>query len=200
MSHKATNWLASLDPKLLGHSEFRVLFHLCDCHNPANGCFPTQAYLISATGASNGTINNALNALEEKHLIQRHKERCKRSKRQRPTRYVLGFEGIDKPENDQKPSPDIGDGAVSNLEAKPSPISGQSRLQPTGEEPVKEPVINRATAQGASEWSEIAKFWIEKIVGGKTAGCAAIKVDVGAEIRASGLLSEDQLRSAGIAG
>ena len=56
MSHKATNWLASLDPGLLGHSEFRVLFHLCDCHNPSQGCFPTQSYLMAQTGASNGTI------------------------------------------------------------------------------------------------------------------------------------------------
>lgn len=44
MSHKATHWLASLDPTDMTHGEFRVLFHLCDCHNPSQGCFPSQVY------------------------------------------------------------------------------------------------------------------------------------------------------------
>ena len=61
MSHKATNWLSGIPAKELSSSEFRVLFFLCDCHNPSLGCFPTQAYLIDVCGISNGTLNNALN-------------------------------------------------------------------------------------------------------------------------------------------
>ena len=103
MSHKATNWLSELDADEIGASEFRVLFHLCDCHNVARGCFPTQSYLIGKTGASNGTVNNALNALEAKGLIRRHRERDKLSKRLKPTRYILAFEM-------GEPSPNTGDG------------------------------------------------------------------------------------------
>ncbi len=42
MSHEATNWLAKLPASNLIASEFRVLFRLCDCHNPAQGCFPDR--------------------------------------------------------------------------------------------------------------------------------------------------------------
>ena len=113
MSHKATNWLSELDAEEIGPSEFRVLFHLCDCHNVARGCFPTQSYLIAKTGASNGTVNNALNALEAKGLIQRHRERDRQSMRLKPTRYILAFEM-------GEPSPDSGDGSG----CFPSPNSG----------------------------------------------------------------------------
>ncbi|MFC4668158.1 helix-turn-helix domain-containing protein [Seohaeicola nanhaiensis] len=124
MSHRATTWLADLDAHLLGASEFRVLFHLCDCHNPSQGCFPTQAYLLKVCGVSNGTLNNALNALETKGIIRRHRERDGNTHRQRPTRYILGFE-LDEP---QKPSPHIGAGKPR----KPSPRNGVgNRAKPT---------------------------------------------------------------------
>ncbi|WP_136441618.1 helix-turn-helix domain-containing protein [Pacificoceanicola onchidii] len=168
MSHKATNWLSDLDPSLLGASEFRVLFHLCDCHNASAGCFPSQAYLRERAGVSNGTVNNVLNSLERKGLIKRHQTRDGRTKRQNPTRYILGFE-IDGPQDptpesgdgnppksggggskkSTKPSPKSGVGAVSNLEADPTPISGPTRLQPTGEEPVSNQEITKAREKPA---------------------------------------------------
>lgn len=134
-------------------SEFRVLFHLCDCHNPSKGCFPTQAYLIANTGASNGTVNNALNSLEAKGLIQRQKGRDPKTKRQRPTHYILGFE-IKKP---QEPSPKTGDGSrlqsegrpVSNLEADPSPAHWRVTC--------KEPVSNLVCA--AHTHPRFEDFW-----------------------------------------
>jgi len=184
MSHKATNWLSSLPAEALGNSEFRVLFHLCDCHNPSRGCFPTQEYLKEATGVSNGTLNNALNGLEAKKLIARHRSFDNKTRRQRPTRYLLGFElpkeGEPSPEfgdgpggdptpetgdgTGQKPSPKTGDGAVSNLGGEPSPTFGASRLQPAGEEPVKEPVKNHAMGQRFCEKTrKAARFWAERI-------------------------------------
>lgn len=173
MSHKATNWLGDLDPALLGASEFRVLFHLCDCHNASQGCFPSQEYLRARAGVSNGTVNNVLNSLEAKGLILRHRTRDGRTKRQNPTRYILGFEigttqdptpnsgdgnsakpgckvGGKKAANSAKPSPNSGDGAVSNLEGDPSPISGATRLQPTGEEPVSNLKITSAQGSGGA--------------------------------------------------
>lgn len=206
MSHKATNWLASIAPDLLGHSEFRVLFHLCDCHNPSQGCFPTQAYLMTMTGASNGTVNNALNSLQQKGLIQRHREFDGVTKRQKPTRYTLGFE-IEKPDDPSpnfgdgkapKPTPNSGDGAVSNSEADPSPTERPTRLQPTGEEPVSN--LERTSARGAkrANLSKIARFWIDRILDGKGVTLSAIKEPVLQEIRESGLLTEEHLMAHGI--
>ena len=224
MSHKATNWLASIDPNLIGHSEFRVLFHLCDCHNPSQGCFPTQAYLIAQTGASNGTVNNALNALEQKGLIKRHRQYDGTSKRQKPTRYTLGFEikgsgdggGDPSPKNGDgnggeptpktgdgnspKPTPEIGDGADSNLEGDPSPIQRATRLQPTGEEPVINQIINQRGARAGAEISDIGVFWIGQIRAGNRVPSNAINPTVAREIAGSGQLTAEQLNAVGISG
>lgn len=154
MSHKATTWLASLTASDLSNSEFRVLFHLCDCHNPSRGCFPTQAYLMENTNCSNGTVNNALKALEIRGFIMRHKQFDQVTKRKRPTRYFLGFEldegdeiepspnSGDGPEigsekivkkqgASKKPSPGIGDGN----RPKPSPNSGDGAISKKHPEP-----------------------------------------------------------------
>ena len=140
MSHAATHWLATVSPAEMTHGEFRVLFHLCDCHNASMGCFPKQAYLRDHTGLSNGGLNNALNELERKGLLQREQSRDERTNRQKPTRYILGFE---LPEA-KEPPPLSGDGAGSTFDAVPSPLSGGSVSTGvesyTKEEPVKEPV------------------------------------------------------------
>lgn len=144
MSHAATHWLAELPPEQMTHGEFRVLFHLCDCHNASMGCFPKQSYLRAHTGLSNGGLNKALGCLEQKGLIRREQERDQRTNRQKPTRYILGFEI----EAAQKPSPLSGAGkpanSVSTFDAVPSPLSEGFRLHRSGdvykEEPVREPV------------------------------------------------------------
>lgn len=139
MSHKATSWLAELTG--LTASEFRVLFHLCDCHNPSKGCFPQQSYLIDKAEVSNGTLNNVLSSLEEKGFLRRVRRVDDASKRQLSTLYILGC--------DDEPSPGIGDGAVSKKRAEPSPIFDESRLQPTGDKPVIG--TGKGTGKGARE-------------------------------------------------
>lgn len=160
MSHKATTWLSELPARDLGNSEFRVLFHLCDCHNPSAGCFPTQAYLRDRTGCSNGTVNNALSSLEQKGLILRHRSFDGVTHRQRPTRYILGFEmgeaQVPTPEtgdgNARRNAPgrlqQVGDGADSKKRHEPTPKKSKSRLQPVGDKPVKEPVRNPRAQNG----------------------------------------------------
>ena len=149
MSHTATHWLATVPPDDMTHGEFRVLFHLCDCHNPSMGCFPMQTYLREHTGLSNGGLNKALGELERKGLIRREQDRDTRTNRQKPTRYILGFE-LDEA---QKPSPLSGGGAVSTFGAEPSPLFGGSVSTGvesyTKEEPVKEPVKEPCAAPGA---------------------------------------------------
>jgi hypothetical protein len=161
MSHVATSWLAALDPSLISASEFRVLFHLCDCHNPSKGCFPSQEYLRAHAAVSNGTVNNALKSLEEKGFLKRQKRFDHQSKRQLSTHYILGFEI----ETAQEPTPKIGDGADSKKWPIPSPKNGRSRLQQIGDEPVKEPVKKNARANATPKGapSKQAVYWAEKI-------------------------------------
>ena len=209
MSHKATNWLSSLTAEQLTNSEFRVLFHLCDCHNPSAGCFPTQAYLIRVCGVSNGTLNNALNGLEAKGHIRRHRERDGKTCRQRPTRYILGFEGeaakAPTPETGdgrrQIPSPRSGDGAVSNLRGEPSPVSRGSRLQPTGERTCKEPVINPGGVPERSQNPLVAadaERAVERFRQGRDDALAEVKPWVRNHILAANLLTPDERRRAGM--
>ena len=209
MSHKATNWLSSLPATDLGNSEFRVLFHLCDCHNPAQGCFPTQAYLLDMCGISNGTLNNALNSLEAKKLIKRHKSWDGKTRRQKPTRYILGFDHskaqVLTPNTGdgkrRKPSPKTGVGAVSKLGGDPSPIPGGSRLQPTGEVTCKEPVINQGEATGKSffthqERSE-AKEISEYIKAGGRVDAAHVRSRVRACLFAENMITASEAQENG---
>ncbi len=155
MSHKATNWLASLTPTEMTHGEFRVLFHLCDCHNPSQGCFPSQTYLRDHTGLSNGGLNKALSNLEVKGLIKREQRNNPKTRQRLPSLYILGFEmkgpqgptplsgDGNLPENNGGQLHSGGEGANSTFQGGPSPLLGGGHLHPSGvdiDEPVKEPV------------------------------------------------------------
>jgi len=168
MSHKATSWLSTLPADSLGNAEFRILFHLCDCHNPAQGCFPTQAYLIAACAVSNGTLNAALKTLEAKGYITRHRELDGRTKRQKPTRYVLGFETKrgrqPAPEtgdgsNGTAPSPEAGDGFAGRSANDPAPETGDGtrRRRPTASAAKPSPIRrSRAVSSPTPEPSPVS--------------------------------------------
>lgn len=214
MSHKATNWLANIPPALISASEFRVLFHLCDCHNASGGCFPSQAYLMTMSGLSNGTVNNALNALETKGVIQRRRSHDRKTKRRRPTHYILGFE-FDEP---QEPSPKTGDGnppgsgpthlqpdgdgAISNLGPDPSPKSGPTHLQPTGEEPVKNLEITSARAGARRSINPMVIAEAERAVAswrdGRTDVFDDLQPWVLGHVLAAGLLTEAERQNLGV--
>jgi len=189
MSHAATHWLATVPPKTLTHGEFRVLFHLCDCHNPSRGCFPGQTYLREKTGASNGGLNNWLSGLEEKNLIRRQRVIDPATKRQKETRYTLAFEfdqsrpggegteeELPKPPSPLNgdgrtgragatPTPLSGAGADSTFEVDPSPLSGTTRLQLGGDgidEPVKEPVKEPYAGEPAGEFFDLFEKFFAK--------------------------------------
>lgn len=153
MSHKATGWLSDVTD--VTPSEFRILFILCDCHNPSKGCFPSQGYLQTQSGMSNGSINNQLNSLEKKGLILRERRIDSKTRQRKSTMYILQFEI-------RKPSPDIGERSVSNPDPKPSPNNGQSQLQLLEtnyvKEPVKEPVNTPLAPKGDLE-AEFERFY-----------------------------------------
>lgn len=152
MSHQATHWLAEIAPDWLSASEFRVLFHLCDCHNPALGCFPTQAYLMKWANLSNGGLNKVLRSLEDKGLIRRQRRYDEEQKKALPTAYVLAFDMAD-PDH----TPQSGDRSDHPpLQARPVSTTGATCLHPSGDKPV----INReltgkvTTNQPTDEFSE----------------------------------------------
>lgn len=150
MSHKATYWLAKLDPSLVKAGEFRVLFHLCDIHNgdrdPERACYPSQETLIERTAMSNGGLNKCLNSLEAGGFLTRKRSTVPGTSTRR-TYYMLG---CDMEENTTQ-TPQSGDSPNSTpaeVATKQTPLfKGANstfeggKLHPSGEEPVREPVI-----------------------------------------------------------
>eukprot|EP00919_Chromeraceae_sp_WS-2016_P030705 GHVR01072733.1.p1 GENE.GHVR01072733.1~~GHVR01072733.1.p1 ORF type:complete len:169 (-),score=16.17 GHVR01072733.1:208-714(-) len=149
MSHKATYWLAGLDPKLIGSGAFRILFHLCDAHNdqrdPERACFPSQETLMEKTALSNGGLNKCLTQMEHDGIFRRLRGTAPETSERR-TYYILGCD-IDLT---QEQTPLSGGSANSTpvetaikqtplLEVANSTLEG-SKLHSSGDYPVKEQV------------------------------------------------------------
>lgn len=169
MSHIATNW--AFQQRGLKPSAKIVLLILADCHNPAHGCFPTQAFLANACEMNRDTVNVQLAHLEERGLIRRVRSIDPDTKRQRPTRYRLAFEedfpvdGGDEPDAgtsaeavSEKPTQTPK--AVSEIPAEPCRKNGQSRVGNSDtnsvKEPVKEPCVGGGTAHTPEGFED---FW-----------------------------------------
>ena len=113
MSHAATNW--ALKQRGLRPTTKIVLWHLCDRFNPDYGCFPSQDRLADDCEISRSTLNEHLKLLEATKLLRRVPCLHPVTKRQMPTRYILGFEpGFTQDEGD--PCPETGHGPTSTLE------------------------------------------------------------------------------------
>ena len=113
MSHAATNW--ALKQRGLRPTTKIVLWHLCDRFNPDYGCFPSQDRLADDCEISRSTLNEHLKLLETTKLLRRVPCLHPVTKRQMPTRYILGFEpGFTQDEGD--PCPETGHGPTSTLE------------------------------------------------------------------------------------
>ena len=141
MSHDATNW--AIKQRGLKPTTKIVLWHLCDRFNPDYGCFPSQARLAHDCEISRSTLNDHLRQLEAFGLLRRVPRIDPVTKRQQPTRYILGFERGFTPA-DVVPSPEIGHGidskAVSGFCPDPCPEIGQSRVRNPDTNLVREPL------------------------------------------------------------
>jgi hypothetical protein len=141
MSHRATNW--AIQQRGLAPATKLVLWHLCDRHNPDYGCFPSQDQLAADAEISRASLNTHLDKLEQAGLIRRERRLDDDTKRQRTTRYFLGFEE----DFTLKPCPDSGHGSTP----EPCPDLAKSRVQNLDTNPVsKEPVITTARDAGAT--------------------------------------------------
>jgi hypothetical protein len=153
MSHAATNW--AIAQRGLKPATKIVLWLLCDRHNPDYGCFPTQARLAEDAEMSISALNDHLATLERLGLIRRIRTHDPHTHRRMPTRYILGFEkgfpqdptpdgGDGLPENtgeNDAPSPESTDGAISGFAGDPSPDFAQSHLRNPENNLVREPLI-----------------------------------------------------------
>ncbi|SEP20912.1 Helix-turn-helix domain-containing protein [Salinihabitans flavidus] len=90
MSHAATNW--AIQQRGLKPTTKIVLWHLCDRFNPDHGCFPSQERLAHDCEISRSTLNAHIGQLEAAGLVRRVPRIHPVTKRQMPTRYILGFE------------------------------------------------------------------------------------------------------------
>ena len=113
MSHEATNW--AIKQRRLKPTTKIVLWHLCDRYNPDYGCFPSQDRLAHDCEISRSTLNDHLGQLEAGGLLRRVPRIDPATKRQLPTRYILGFEPGFTPA-DVVPCPEIGHGLASDEE------------------------------------------------------------------------------------
>lgn len=165
MSHRATNWAMGIIG--LRPAEKLLLLCLADRHNPDMGCFPDQATLARDSCMSRSAVNDNLARLEAAGLIRRVQRLDPRTRRQRSTCYILGFElaaearggasqeppqaareeasaapaevGTDG-EQAAGPCPDAGHGPCRISGRGPCPDSGQSRVRIPDTNPVREPV------------------------------------------------------------
>lgn len=154
MSHAATNWLVNLTG--LKGNMFRVLFHLCDCHNPVKGCFPSQKYLADKCETSRSVVQANLDKLVEAGFIRKVNEVDPATKRQKATKYILAFEpefadgnggetGSKTPETrDRNPVTE----PVTGKQQKPGPDFGKSRDRNPVSNPVIEPVKEPSAPTG----------------------------------------------------
>lgn len=117
MSHEATNW--AIKQYGLKPTTKIVLWHLCDRFNPDYGCFPSQDRLAQDCEIGRATLNRHLDDLEARGLIRRIRNVDAKTGRQRPTRYLLGFEPDFPPPGSD--APDISDGAPLDGDAPEIP-------------------------------------------------------------------------------
>ncbi|TIW39537.1 MAG: helix-turn-helix domain-containing protein [Mesorhizobium sp.] len=167
MSHAATNW--AITQRGLKPATRVVLWHLCDRHNPDQGCFPSQDKLAYDCEMSRSALNEHLKILEAKGLIRREQRINPKTKQQESTSYALAFEpgfvSASKPVATQgvvEPCPETGHGAVSGKEGEPCPENGESRVRNPDTNLVREPVIEPQEVRASAPWEGgFSIFWEE---------------------------------------
>ena len=129
MSHEATNW--AIKQRGLKPTTKIVLWHLCDRFNPDYGCFPSQDRLAEDCEISRSTLNEHLSQLEAAGLLRRVPRLNPVTKRQMPTRYILGFEPGFTP-HEPDPCPETGHGNLADGEtcAEPAPFEDDMHICP----------------------------------------------------------------------
>jgi len=153
MSHAATKW-AFDQPELfkdMKPAEWAVLMVLADCHNPVNGCYPSQDYICKKTNLSKRSVRDQLGNLRDRGLVnwELHHEEGRRGW----NRYRLGFEPDFLPANPAGSST----GKIEQpLPANPDTYYRQDLPPNPVIEPVTEPTPD---PQGGREGKAFNRIW-----------------------------------------
>jgi hypothetical protein len=161
MSHAATKW-AFDQPELhrdMKPSEWAVLMVLADCHNPVNGCFPSQDYICAKTNLGERAVRDQLCRLRERGLIDW--DSARENGRRGSNRYILGFEPGFQPAKFAASST----GEIEQVQPADSDSFNRQNLPPNPvREPVKEPERGREREDQKSETErrrEVA-IWLKR--------------------------------------
>jgi hypothetical protein len=150
MSHAATKW-AFDQPELhrdMKPSEWAVLMVLADCHNPVNGCFPSQDYICQKTNLAERAVRDQLARLRERGLIDW--DAARDGQRRGSNRYRLGFEPDFQPANSAGREDAASTGKIGHSQPADSDALNRQNLPPN---PVREPV-KEPEREGAREAQE----------------------------------------------
>lgn len=135
MSHAATKW-AFDQPELnpdMKPGEWAVLMVLADCHNPVQGCFPSQDYICRKTNLSERTVREQLTRLRARALVNWDESRV--DGRRDTNRYCLAFEG------DFQPADSAGSSTGNPQPEQPADSDTDNRQNlPPDSNHVREPV------------------------------------------------------------
>lgn len=132
MSSEALKWFGTITG--LKPTQNVLLRCLCAFHTKRRGCFPSQLRLAKEAAVTPSTVNRHLNALEATGHIKRVRERDLKTRRQRPTYYVLGFEQDGRRNGSDRDFggvavPERGSRADSEKTTEPTPKFSESRLR-----------------------------------------------------------------------
>ncbi|RWF02984.1 helix-turn-helix domain-containing protein [Mesorhizobium sp.] len=170
MSHAATKW-AFDQPEIhrdMKPSEWAVLMVLADCHNPVNGCFPSQDYICSKTNLAERAVRDQLTHLRERGLIDW--DAVRENGKRGSNRYRLGFEPDFQPANSAGSST----GEIEPVQPADSDSFNRQNLPPNlVREPVKEPVEREREREEKGEETPSADAG--QVTGEDTPGTAAFE-------------------------
>lgn len=158
MSHAATKWAFDQPAAFpdMKPAELCVLLALADCHNPAQGCFPSQEYIQKVTNLRERSVRDHLGSLRERGLINWVEMR--KDGHRDNNRYSLGFERDFLPANSAGSPTGENEGGNRQESAKPTgnsvPVHTEETVRGTVNRTVEREARTREAAEDAPESGE----------------------------------------------
>lgn len=152
MSHAATKWAFDQPEAFpdMKPGEWAVLMVLADCHNPVNGCFPSQEYISRKTNLTDRTVREQLARLKARALVNWSAERA--DGRQAANRYMLAFEDGFVAAAGEQPEDSSACTAGNQAQVQPEDFDTSSRKNlPADTNHVREPVNGTVERESARE-------------------------------------------------
>lgn len=190
MSHQATNWAVRV--RGISPAAKVVLWHLADRHNKDTGqCNPSQARLAEDCEISRSSLNNQLEVLEKAGFIRRVRDNDEKTRRQRPTHYILNMDRLH-PQDTESHVQELDTAPVSKKPTKPCPKNGGSRVQNLDTNPVREP---GREPMRASARENFLSSWIN---GGKPVPSSLITPTEARALVSANLVTEKRMKEVGL--